>query len=57
MTTDSDMRNQVCETLGAESADFDVTAIVDDIQRAYGTVDVGTIPSDAFWTIVERHAI
>ena len=55
MITDHDMRNQVAETLGSEGADFDVPAIVDELQREYGTVHIDTIEHDAFWAIVAKH--
>lgn len=53
--TDRDMREQVTTALGFEDGDFDVPAIVDALQLAYGTVDIDDIPSDDFWAIVQKH--
>lgn len=53
--TDHDMRDQVAESLGSEGADFDIPGIVDEIQAAYGTVHIDTVPHDFYWRIVERH--
>lgn len=55
--TDRDMRDQVHEALGAEDACFNITAIVNDLQRDFGTVAVDSIPAEPFWEIVNRHPI
>lgn len=55
--TDRDMRNQIHEVLGEEDANFNISGIVDEIQRTFGTVDIDTIPSVDFWPIVDRHGI
>lgn len=57
MFTDHDMRDQIHEALGEEDANFNITAIVDEIQRTYGTVDIDTIPASEFWPLVDRHGI
>lgn len=57
LKTDRDMRNQIHEALGDEDACFDITAIVDEIQRTHGTVDIDTVPAAEFWAIVNRHYI
>ena len=53
--TDHDMRDQVAESLGSEGADFDIEGIVSEIQSAYGTVHIDTVPHAIYWAIVERH--
>lgn len=53
--TDHDMRDQVAETLGADGSDFDVPAIVNELQSEYGTVHIDTIEHDAYWAIVMKH--
>lgn len=55
MVTDHDMRDQVAESLGSEGADLDVHAIVDELQRKYGTVHIDTIDHDEYWAIVMKH--
>lgn len=55
--TARNMWDQVYEALGDENPNFDITAIVDDLQREFGTVDVNLIPSEPFWEIVSRHYI
>lgn len=57
LITDHTMREQVYEALGNEAVNFDVTAIVDEIQRTYGTVDIDTIDAAEFWPLVDRHGI
>lgn len=56
MITDSDMRYQVEQALADEAGDFNVPAIVDEIQRKYGTVHVDRVPNSRFWEIVQHHA-
>lgn len=53
--TDRDMRDQVAIALGGYTAEYDMEAIVDDVQARYGTVDIDSVPDDEFWAIVERH--
>jgi hypothetical protein len=55
MITDRDMRDQVREVLGADVEDFDVEAIVDHIQRDFGTVHIEKVPDGRFWAIVRHH--
>lgn len=53
--TDHDMRDQVTRTLGDEAGDYDVPAIVDELQAQHGTVDIETIAAPDYWTVVLRH--
>lgn len=53
--TDHDMRDQVAESLGSEGGEYDIPAIVDEIQEHYGTTHIDNVPHDAYWTIVLRH--
>ncbi len=55
--TDQDMRDQVAEMVGGDVDDFDVIAIMERLQDRYGTVDIDTIESAAFWAVVERCAL
>lgn len=57
MITDSDMREQVKTALGPFVEEYDVNAIVDEIQRYYGTVDVGQVDDVEFWRVVAGHAL
>lgn len=50
-----DMRDQVSEALGDLVCEYDVPAIVEALQAEHGTVDVDTIPHDAFWSAVMDH--
>lgn len=53
--TDRDMREQVLATLdGFHPEDYNVEAIVEEIQRVYGTVSVESIEDGAYWEIVAR---
>lgn len=56
IVTNLDMIEFVNATLGTDADDFDVEAIVDDLQARYGTVDLDTIDDEAFWTVVQQHA-
>lgn len=57
IVTSTDMTEYVKRTLeGVEDAsDFDVPAIVDHLQREYGTVDLDEVPDEAYWKIVSQH--
>lgn len=59
-TTDRDMRDQVkasIEGSGEHARDYDVHAIVEELQAVYGTVPVDSVEdNDYFWGVVERHA-
>jgi len=55
--TDRDMAEQVSRSLGADADDFDTDAIVEEIRKAYGLIDIDDIDSDTYWALVERHAI
>lgn len=56
MFTDLDLTNQVKTTLAGELGEFDVEAIVSEIQATYGTVNIDVIEAGAYWAIVEKHA-
>lgn len=59
-TTDQDMRDQVkasIEGSGESAADYDVNAIVDELQQIFGTMDVENMPHDIFWGTVEKHSL
>lgn len=56
MITDRDMREQITTIIGSEIY-YDVNAIVDQIQKEYGTVDVNIIPSGALYDIIVNHFI
>ena len=53
--TDMDMREQVIQALDAQGDEYDVQAIVDEIQRRYGTVDIDHVGPDEFWEIVSEN--
>jgi hypothetical protein len=53
--TDSDLTNQVRATLAGFEAEYDVQAIVAEIQTAYGTVDIDAVEPDAYWVIIQNH--
>jgi len=52
MVTRDDMVYQVAETLGTDGTDEAVNAVVDALQAKFGTVDVDTIDTEAYWNIV-----
>lgn len=59
MITDQDIRTEVLQALTTDAPDFDIDAIVQDIQATYGpfqSADVLDVDHDAFWTIVAKHA-
>lgn len=53
--TDHDMRDQVIRTLDGLHTEYDVQGIVDTLQKAYGTVDIVTIPSADYWCVVSEN--
>jgi hypothetical protein len=55
MITSNDMRDQIQTATDASDGTYDIDAILADLQDAYGTVDIDTIDTDAFWTIVLAH--
>jgi hypothetical protein len=55
--TSRDLRHQITTATDASDGDYDVDAIVEDIQAKYGTVDIDAIPQDEFWAIVGDHAL
>lgn len=56
MITYSDMYNQVQAAADASDGTYNVRAIVETLQSAYGTVSIDTIDADEFWAIVAAHA-
>lgn len=55
--TSRDLRDQIKTATDASDGDYDIDAIAEDIQGKYGTVDIDTIPTDEFWTIVGDHSL
>jgi len=55
MITDADMRTQVEHALGFDVDGYDVAAIVDTIQREFGTINIDDVPAVRFWEIVADH--
>lgn len=54
--TDRDLREEVTESLGTDVADFDVDAIVDELQATFGTRSIETLAHAEYWGVVEKHA-
>lgn len=54
--TDRDMRDQVAASLADMVSDYDVSAIVDELQAEHGTVRISEIEDQAYWTVIGRHA-
>lgn len=46
--TDANMRQQVIETLGADVEEYDINAIVDEIQAAHGRIDIDDLYADEY---------
>jgi hypothetical protein len=57
MITDRDMRDQVLATLDGVAHEYDVAAIVEEIQHRYGTVDVDAVPDAEYWEIVRAREL
>lgn len=55
--TDEDVRVEVLTTLADRKAEFDVQAIVSEIQATYGTVHIDVIDGESYWDLVQRHAL
>lgn len=57
MITSTDMRDFVIRSLDGREDEYDVDAIVDDLQAKYGTVDLDgdAVDHDTYWQIVARH--
>lgn len=55
--TDEDVRAEVLTTLADRKDEFDVQAIVSEIQATYGTVHIDVIDGEAYWDLVLRHAL
>jgi hypothetical protein len=56
MITDRDIAVQVVRSVDYNRMEFDINAIVGEIQRTYGLVDIETIDNAEYWAIVQRHA-
>jgi hypothetical protein len=56
MTTSRDMRDQITTACDASEGQYDIDAILTDLQTAHGTVNIDAIPADDFWTTVLAHA-
>lgn len=54
--TSRDLTDQVTRATAASDGTYDVPAIVEDIIERHGAVDIDTLDSDEFWTIVGNHA-
>lgn len=52
----ADIREVVEHSLTDFADEHDVDGIVREIIDTYGLVDLETIPHDAYWAIVQRHA-
>jgi hypothetical protein len=50
--TSNNMRDQIRTAVNASDGEYDVDAILADLQAAHGTVDIDSIDADAFWTVV-----
>lgn len=58
--TDRDVTDEVHTALGAFADEFDIPGIVGELQRTYGPfggTDKLDVEHDAFWVLVERHAL
>lgn len=49
------LTSQVTTTLGDHADDFYIDAIVDEISRDYGFIDIDEIPHSEYWDIVEDY--
>lgn len=54
--TSRDLRDQIATATDASDGEYDVDAIVQEIIKRHGAVDVDTLDSGEFWTIVGKHA-
>lgn len=55
LITIDDMTQQVKTVLDGFVEDFDVEAIVEEIHRDHGLIDIDGLDDSEFWAIVERH--
>lgn len=55
MITIDDMKTQVRATLDRVDDQYDVEAIAEKIQTAYGLVDISKVPGEVYWEIVAQH--
>jgi hypothetical protein len=54
--TSTDLTAQVQTATDASDGTYDVAAIVAEIIELHGAVDVDSIDTDEFWTIVAKHS-
>ncbi|MFE7485519.1 hypothetical protein [Streptomyces sp. NPDC057552] len=52
----SDLTHDISTALGDAAEDHDIEAIAADL-RARGALEVGSIPAEEFWALVEKHAL
>lgn len=53
--TSNNMRDQIRTAVNASDGDYDLDAILADLQDAHGTVNIDSIDAAAFWTVVLAH--
>lgn len=51
----NDIAYQISTTLDDYADDYNIDAIVDEIEKRHGLVDIDSIDSTEYWEIVERH--
>jgi hypothetical protein len=56
MITSNEMRDQIRTAVNASDGEYDIDGILAELQEQYGTVDVDSIESAAFWAIVGAYA-
>jgi hypothetical protein len=54
--TSRDLHDQVTRATDASDGEYNVDAIVEEIVQQHGAVDIETLDSGEFWTVVGKHA-
>lgn len=54
--TSNDLRTQIVHATNASDGTYNVDAILEEILDKHGAVDIETLDTDEFWTIVGKHA-
>lgn len=54
--TSRDLTDQVTRATDASDGTYNVDAIVSEIVERYGAVDIDSLDSDEFWSVVGKHA-
>ena len=54
--TSQDMRDQIVRATDASDGEYDVDAILDDLIGTHGAVDIDTLSTEEFWSVVMIHA-